>query len=317
MSMLVLAIFLVGSANKENSIDSLDHNNRATHQDNTIYRIPFTLQQNKIILPLKIGNSRPLMVILDTGMAFEGLFLYKRELIRELGISDSTIYTIGGAGNQPPSTAVTKDSMIFSIAKKVFTNQRIIILNNDRFEGFPSDGVVGYSLFGRHDVHIDYDLSQITLHAPGTMLPDKTWASIPLYFKDNFIPWIDASLGIRGDEDVSVAMYIDLASGEGIELLLRDDMKFTLPENLTDSYLGRGVSGDIYGYVGIIERLCLGPYTLRRVKAAFAPAKVRSKQQNADGVLGNNALRRFNLIFSYATKILYLKPNTFYQKPFE
>jgi len=315
--MPVLAILPMGSEDHVNSINSIDYSNSTTQLEDTIYHLPFTLQRNKIILPTKVGNSRTLMVILDTGMAFEGLFLYKRELITELGINDTTVYTIGGAGNQPPSTAVTKDSTTFSVAAKVFTNQKLIVLKNDRFEGFPGDGVVGYSLFGRHDVYIDYDRSQITLHPPGKMAPGKSWATIPVYFKDNLIPWIDASIDIKGDQDVAVAMYIDLASGEGVELLLRDNMKFTLPESLTESYLGRGVSGDIYGYAGIIERLCLGPYTLKRVKTAFAPAEVRSKQQNADGILGNNVLRRFNLIFSYATKRLYLKPNTYYQKCFE
>jgi len=44
------------------------------------------------------------------------------------------------------------------------------------------------------------------------------------------------------------------------------------------------------------------PYELNRVKAAFAPAEVHSKQENADAILGNASLRRFNLIFDYAQR---------------
>ena len=45
-------------------------------------------------------------------------------------------------------------------------------------------------------------------------------------------------------------------------------------------------------------------------QASFASAKIRSKQDNADAILGNESLRRFNLIFDYSNSKLYLKPNT-------
>lgn len=53
-----------------------------------------------------------------------------------------------------------------------------------------------------------------------------------------------------------------------------------------------------------------------RVMASFAPSEVRSKQDNADAILGNGSLRRFNLIFDYTNKKLYLKPNTHFNDPF-
>jgi len=79
---------------------------------------------------------------------------------------------------------------------------------------------------------------------------------------------------------------------------------------LEEVYLGRGLSGDIMGKRGIIAKVIIGPYELKNVTAAFADAAVRSKQRGADGVIANNLLRRFNLIFDYAGKKLYLKPNS-------
>jgi len=77
------------------------------------------------------------------------------------------------------------------------------------------------------------------------------------------------------------------------------------------------VSGDIHGKRGRVAWLKLGPYTLRNVATAFAPAEVRSRQRGADGVLGNDAIRRFNVIFDYAGESLYLKPNSHHADPFE
>ena len=93
-------------------------------------------------------------------------------------------------------------------------------------------------------------------------------------------------------------------------------MKFQMPKLVEDLYIGRGLSGDIYGKTGPITRLILGPYALNNVKASFAAAEVRSKQDRADAILGNASLRRFNLIFDYGRKKLYLKPNSHFAEPF-
>ena len=42
----------------------------------------------------------------------------------------------------------------------------------------------------------------------------------------------------------------------------------------------------------------------------FNPAEIRSKQDNADAILGNVSLKRFNLILDYQNNKLYLKPNS-------
>ena len=128
-------------------------------------------------------------------------------------------------------------------------------------------------------------------------------------FKNNNIPWVEAEMSVNGDIKIPVSAYIDLASSEAIEMLIREDAKFNLSDDLEDYYLGRGFSGDI-------NKLIIGPYVLENVKASFADAKIRSKQNNADGVLGIGSLRRFNLIFDYKNRKLYLKPNSHFNESF-
>ena len=60
----------------------------------------------------------------------------------------------------------------------------------------------------------------------------------------------------------------------------------------------------------------LGSFYLNDVVTTFAPAEIRSKQEDADGIIGNDVLRRFNLIFDYKNEKLYLKPNPFFSEPF-
>ena len=278
-------------------------------------RIPFELDRNKVILPVRVGKSRVFRVLLDTGMHFDGLLLYKKELKESLGTDELMEVRVGGAGPDGASNAVMADSVVFSIGEAELPPQRVIVLQDGRFDGFPSDGVSGYSLFGHYKVEIDYDSLLITLH--DTVALDDSWTMIPIAFKGNMIPWVDAAVSIDGGDEVPVSLYIDLASGEAIEMLIQDGMLYELPAGLEEVYLGRGLSGDINGYKGRISSFRLGPFTLKDVTAAFVDAEVRSKQPGADGVLANNALRRFNLVFDYANERLYIKPNGHFEEPFE
>jgi hypothetical protein len=276
--------------------------------------IPFKLIGNAIILPVKVDGSREFRIILDTGM-FEGLLLYDRNLKDSIALKNAIEVLVPGAGSDSGSTAIMADSVSFSVDALEFKDQKIIILQNERMQGMSSEGVTGYSLFGNYIVEVDYDRMIITLHDTETEV-DSSWERIPLTFKEHKIPWIEAAVNIDGDEDIEISCYIDLASGDAIELLTKENMKFRLPGKLEDAYLGTGLSGDIYGQKGRIHSLKLGSFRLRDVETCFAPAEVRSKQLDADGIIGNNSLRRFNVIFDYERARLYIKPNSHFNEPF-
>ncbi len=274
--------------------------------------IPIKVQRNKTILPVKVGESRILNILLDTGMSFDGLLIYNPDLIGKLPLNKPIEVKVPGAGKGKPSTALMDTAARFSMGDVEFENQKLLILTNDIYKGFPSDGVLGYSIFGHYAVEIDYDKNVLFMHDYEKLHLDESWDSIPIYFKHNTIPWIDVSLVIEDEAPIHISTYIDFASGESIELLEKENMKFVLPKKMEKAYLGRGLSGDIHGKTGTVSKLIIGKYELHNLKAAIAPASVRSKQKNADAIIGNNSLRQFNLIFDYKHKKLYLKPNSFY-----
>ncbi len=273
------------------------------------------LVNNVVILPVRLTGSREFKVILDTGMHFEGLLLYNIDPEDTVGLKNPVEVLVPGAGADEPSTALMADSMPFYVGKLECKDQRIIVLQNDRMEGILSEGVTGYSLFGKYVVEIDYDRMIMTLHEPPVTV-DPSWDSIPMTFKDNNIPWIQGTININGSKEIPISLYIDLASGDALELLVKENMKFSIPDSLEESYLGTGLSGDIHGQTGRIASLRLGSFGLEDVTTSFAPAEIRSKQDNADGIIGNNSLRRFNVIFDYKGKKLYLRPNEYFSELF-
>jgi len=279
-------------------------------------KITFKLVNNKTTLPVRIGDSRLLRIVLDSGMGWDGIVITDPDLIDSIKLVNPQDANIGGAGNSGHSTAVFADSMSFSVGELEFKDQRVVVLRSGGFRGGTFDGVTGYSIFGHYTVEVNYDKSEIILHQPGNFKTDRSWTEIPIYFKENMIPWIDAKIVIKNEEPVNVSCYIDYASSEAIELLQKPGQKFILPEKTEDYLLGRGLSGDINGRRGRISKVLIGPYKFNDVLAAFAPAEVRSKQKGADGVISNNLLRRFNLVFDYSKKRLFIKPNSFFNDTF-
>jgi hypothetical protein len=281
-----------------------------------VYIIPIHTERNVTYISVNIADVEIPRIIIDTGMPFDGIMIYNPAYRDTFDMSEAFRVEIGGAGDEEDSYAFMIDSVKFTVAGLEMTNQSFIMLQNDRFKGFPSNGIIGNSIFGHFMTEIDYDRNRMILYDSHDIKVDSSWTEIPLYFKENNIPWIDAYASIEDEMPVKFSMYIDYASGDAVEILEKPNMKFSLPEVTHEAYLGTGLSGDIFGKKGRIAKLIIGPYELKNVTAVFPPAKTRSKQKNADAILGNNLLRRFNLIFDYANKKLYIKPNSFFDEPF-
>lgn len=280
-----------------------------------VVRIPFEVDQNRTIVGVQVAGSRPLRLILDTGMPMDGVYLFHKSLEAEVALEGAIEVAMPGAGGGEPSTGIMAEAVPLSAGDVVFGRQRVIVSHSGQTQGFPTDGIIGWSLFGHYAVELDFDKMLITLHPPATYAPDSTWKAIPITLKGN-VPWIAASVDVLGHGPVPIECYIDFASGEAIELLARADAKFPIPENLDQKYLGTGLSGDIHGGVGRVASLTIGSHTFHDVPAVFPPAEVRSKQGNADAIIGSQSLRRFNLVFDYAALTLWIRPNGAFEERF-
>ncbi len=294
-------------------ISSLDAKERIRLEER---EIPFQLLWNKIVFPVTINDSRELRIILDTGMPSQGLLLFDRNLAEELDLAGLRKLPIKGAGRGQVSTVVKIESVKLTLSGVNFENQEVLILQNDTMRGYPADGVIGGTLFSSYAVKIDYDRNIITLLDPSQFKVDHTWEIIGLTFDEPNIPFLDVSVSIAGADAIDLSLYIDLASSEALEMMVKPEMKFALPSNLKSKYLGKGLDGHIVGQYGRVASLKIGSFVLYDVPAAFPKHEVRSRQQKADGILSNNALRRFNVIFDYQGAKLYIKPNGYFFEPF-
>ena len=269
--------------------------------------IPIALKHDKTLITLSVDGIVIPDIILDTGFSYDGILIYNPEVREKLDLAGAASARIGGAGSGKDSDAFVVRSSNVTAGSVNLKEQMVIVIRGDGFKGFPSNGAIGYSLFGHYVTEFDYDRGVMLLHGQG-FKPDKSWTELPLYFKENMTPWIDASVSVAGEKPVRLSVYIDFADSTPIVLIEKKGMKFKPPEKTTETVLGRGLSGDVKGKSCHIKKLIIGPYELNAVDAAVAPQS-RSKQKEADAVLGCGALMHFNFILDYPNKKIYLKPN--------
>ena len=269
--------------------------------------IPFELRGGVVLVPVQVGQSRILRIIMDTGMGFDGVLLY--EPLPESSVA-GPLYSvrIPGAGTGEPAGGLMSESASFRAGAVEFKGQRLVWLVDSSMSGFPSDGVMGYSLFGHWQVEIDYDRSRIVLHEPGSFRADSSWTALPMELHKNSMPWVKLRTSIDGAESLELDCYLDLAANDEVVFLVRDDAKFRMPEGLEPLYLGRGLSGDVHGWRGRAKWVELGPFRFEDVAVAYAPDEARSKQPGADAVVCGSLLCRLNTVYDYAGGRMYLRP---------
>jgi hypothetical protein len=183
--------------------------------------------------------------------------------------------------------------------------------------GVPVDGILGYPLFKRMVVTIDYDRSVLVLHDPARYKPGG--AGLPLTFKENH-PYVNGTLTLPGRKPAEGSFVLDTGSGLALTLapgyVQKDHALESVPKTV-QVRLG-GVGGRSFQPIGRVERFQLGPYALERPVAVFSQAGPgRTSQPGSMGNIGGDVLQRFRVTFDYPHARLYLAPAASFTRPFE
>jgi hypothetical protein len=178
------------------------------------------------------------------------------------------------------------------------------------------DGIIGYSFINRYILKIDYDSLKMHVYSKGTIkYPRGGFLLRPLLTS---IPVMNAEL--RDDRDVTTRFYFDI--GAGMCLLLSNDFAadsaFTKPKRKWFTTQAEGLGGKAPMKLGVIKQVKIGPYRFRNV-----PTYIFDDQFNVTsypylgGLIGNDLLRRFNLIINYEKRDIYMMPNSHFKDVFD
>jgi hypothetical protein len=178
------------------------------------------------------------------------------------------------------------------------------------------DGIIGYSLFSRYIVKLDYDSLSMDIWSKGTLrYPKGGFLFRPIL---STLPVQVAR--IKDEEQYQMRFLHDI--GAGVCLMLSADFveDSALLQKKRKLYPkdGEGVGGKISMNLTIVKELKLGPYRFRNVPTyIFEDAYNVTSYPYLGGLIGNDVLRRFNVIFNYPKRDIYMIPNSHFRDPFD
>lgn len=178
------------------------------------------------------------------------------------------------------------------------------------------DGIIGYALFSRYIVKVDYDSLRIYVYTRGTMkYPRGGFLIRPLVIN---IPVI--GLPVKDAREVSNRYYFD--TGAGMCLLLSSDFvkdsNFVSTKRKWYATQAEGLGGKAPMKQGVVKQVRLGPYKFKNVPTYIFEDEFNvTSYPYLGGLIGNDLLRRFNLIINYERRDLYLIPNSHLREPFD
>jgi PDZ domain/Aspartyl protease len=178
------------------------------------------------------------------------------------------------------------------------------------------DGIIGYSFFSRYIVSINYDSLKVAVYSLGSLrYPKGSYVIRPLIPN---LPIISAETA--DTHKINSRFYFD--TGAGLCALLSTD--FTTDSALLDTrkkqYLTRaqGLGGKATMRLTTIRELKLGPFRFHKVPTyIFDDIYNVTSYPNLCGLIGNDILRRFNIVLNYDRRYICLTPNSHYRDLFD
>ena len=285
--------------------------------------INFKTSSNLIIIPVAINHSDTLNFILDTGVSYP--IITELPFVNKLNLNFLQPITIKGLGEGEKLTAYRSDNNVINIKGLVAYNQQINRMINENFQisqilGIPVHGMIGFNLFKDYVVKIDYITQKITLIKPQYFSYRKKRKDIvlPLIFEQSK-PFVNTNIVTDKNQDIPVKLLVDTGASDALWLSTNSDKRISLPENYIETFLGRGLSGDLFGKKGRIGAIWVGPLVLYEPIVAFPDNELIDQligKNDRNGTLGAEILRRFYVTMDYPNKRIILRPNSKFKEEF-
>jgi hypothetical protein len=286
-------------------------------------KIKFQLINNLIVIPVEV-NGITLSFLLDSGVS-------KPILFNIINLSDSlqinnveTVY-LRGLGSEGSIEALKSRRNIVKLGNAINVNQEVYVVFDERINfaprmGVPIHGIIGYDVLKDFIVEINYSAKSLKLHNPLTYRYKKCnkCRTFDLNLKNNK-PYIDGAINID-DNEIPVKLLIDSGGSDAL-WLFEDIEKGILPSQnkYFEDYLGKGLSGSVYGKRSKIKSFSLQDFTFKDVNVAFPDSSSISTARNfkdRSGSISGELLKRFNIIFDYSNLKVTLKKNGNFKAPF-
>lgn len=272
-------------------------------KDDVSDKIKFDFASNLIIIPLEI-NGVTLSFVLDSSVSKPILFNLSQG--DSLDLRNTETFYLHGLGADGRLKALKSSYNRIKVGDAVSTNKDVYVVFDSSINFTPRlgifiHGIIGYDIFKDFVVEINYNSKYLRLHKSESYKPksSKRWKSLPLnIYKKK--PYVNAKVKIKNSE-TDVKLLIDTRSSDALWLFEDLENGITpIKELFFDDYLGKGLSGSVYGKRSKVKSFQLSDFILNDVNVAFPDSSTINRAKlykDRSGSLGGGILKRFNFFF--------------------
>lgn len=285
--------------------------------------IPIEIHNNLIVVPVVLNDALPLKFILDTGV--RTTILTQKTFTDILNLPYSRKYTISGPGGANVVDAYVTNNVSLELPGVQGRGHAMLVLGQDYLElrnylGTDVHGILGYELFSRFIIQIDYEKRVLTLMLPEKFRKSRKFEAIPITIEDTK-PYVHAAVTFQNGTTLDAKLLMDSGASHGLMLEPTSNRDIQVPTNAVSSLIGRGLGGEIVGKVGRIQSINLGTFKLDHAIANFPDPNSYSdsiKMGNVfrNGAIGGEILSRFIVVFNFPAERVYLKKNAAFKRNF-
>ncbi len=286
-------------------------------------KVRFELVNNLMIIPIEVNGSK-LSFIFDSGVSKPILFNLSNQ--DSIQLNNVTEISLRGLGTGESVKALSSEGNTFKIGDS-WNNQQILYvildkeLNFSPNLGIPVHGIIGYDLFRDFIVDIDYAKHIIKFYDPElySYKKSKNRETLPLAIRGKK-SYIDGTVSYEDKDHVPVRLLMDTGSSDAVWLLENEKKGLEIPDKNYEDFLGRGLSGEVYGNRTKINNIQIGRFVLHDAKTAFPHMEAFDFMTNFDGrngSVGGELLKRFNIVFDYPNGKITLRKNKYFDTPFQ
>jgi hypothetical protein len=286
-------------------------------------QMPIEIINNLVVVPVILNGMLPLKFILDTGV--RTTILTEKSFSDILNLAYSRKYTIAGPGGEKLVDAYVTNNVSLDLPGVHGEGHAMLVLAEDYLQlrnylGYDVHGILGYEIFSRFIVKIDYEKKILTLMIPSVFKPGKKYQKLPMSIEDTK-PYIAAEVVQNNGTKLVGKFLIDTGASHSIMVEPASDDRVVVPTNSLSSFIGRGLGGVIMGRVGRIQSVSIGTFTLNNAVASFPDANsymdsIKAGTVHRNGTVGGEILNRFTAIFDFPNEKIYLKKNHHFNDPF-
>ncbi len=280
--------------------------------------IPIRVTNNLAVMPLYINESGPFYFILDSGV--NTTILTEPVIAQILGLNLRSTVLIYGLGGEGIVEAALATGVNISTRGIIGKNMNLLVIPEDILSfsevfGFPVYGIIGHDFLRQFPVRIDYANETIRVFREPTYRRRNRDIEVPIRIV-NGKPYVESTIVSEKGDSLTTNLLFDLGASHPIYL---NNDYIELSEEVIDGFLGKGISGNLLGRLGRVEKVIIGNTHIENPVVSYPERRFlefHGQEIDWEGLIGGGIIRRYNVILDYKSEKLILRPGRDHNKPF-